>query len=98
MGTEIVTKPKKARRSAHASNSQGEPMMFPEADTPMAKACDALVDAKGAREKAKEACVEAVSEVADLMLAQGKKTVKHRGRLFSIRESNTKVSVTIKEG
>ena len=98
MGMETAGAPKKARSSTHVSSEQGEPMMFPEADTPLAKACDALVDAKGSREKAKEAYAEAVSKVYDLMLAQRKKTVKHGGKLFSIRASDPKVSVTIKEG
>lgn len=73
-------------------------VMFTEADTPLAKACDELIDARDEKEKASESYEVAQSKVVELMQAQARKTLKHRGRLFSLRETDPKVSVAIKEG
>lgn len=72
-------------------------MLFAEKDSAIAKACDALLDARDAAEAGKTALEAAQVVVIEELRTLERVTIKHNGRVFSIRESSPKTTVAIKE-
>ncbi len=68
-----------------------------EHDSSLAKACDQFLEARDGLEQAKEA-VEAARNLLVVEMEKVRRTsVKHSGRIFTLRQTDPKVSITVKE-
>ena len=68
--------------------------MFPEAETELSKACDDLVEAENILIQSDNHHRKCVQVVANMLNKLPKKSVKHGGRVFSLRVNREKISVT----
>lgn len=72
-------------------------MLFAEKDSPLAVACDKFLECRDGLEAAKQALETGKANLV-LELEKARRTsVKHGGRVFSMRQTDPKVSITVKE-
>lgn len=71
--------------------------LFPETDSALAKACDAMLDARDALEKATQGRIDAQVDLIEQMHKSKRQSVKHNGRTFSIRQVEAREAIAIRE-
>lgn len=68
-----------------------------EKDSDLAKACDGYIDARDGLEKAKEGLEAARNALVVQMDKVRRTSIKHAGRIFTLRQTDPRVSITVKE-
>lgn len=71
--------------------------MFKEADGPLATACDHFIDERDRLEAAKQQMESASEGLLQQLRAHNKSSVKHAGRIFSIRVIEAKERIAVRE-